>query len=302
GRGFATRLVKDALEKMRRDGVHVVMISGIRTLYDRAGCAIAGYCYEAVAERDKIKERSFVNVDVELDKGDKVQEYIRIYEGEGVRYIRPLEHFKILLSGSAWHASGIIYERYPYLVKINDSYLAYLVLHIAKNGSGLLVEYAGSRLAILSALSKIMMDHDVGSVRFKIPWWDEEMLVLSRKMGIKVAEMSTAINGTMRLLNVTEFLESIRPYLVERVGERAYELTIEETDNEKYVISYKDEKFVLNNPKELSWLIFGEPEYVNEVYRKFMPTREYRPIRGELADITRRAFPIPSLPYGLYYT
>jgi len=37
GRGFATRLVEDAMSKMRRDGVNIVMISGIRRLYDRAG-------------------------------------------------------------------------------------------------------------------------------------------------------------------------------------------------------------------------------------------------------------------------
>jgi len=301
-RGFATRLVEDAMNKMRKDGVNIVMISGIRRLYDRAGCAIAGLSYDVYIDQEDVAKIDDTEIEIELDKGNKVDEFIRIYEHESIRYVRPYEHFKTLLSGSAWHASGLIHERYPFLIRMNDEYLAYLIVHKSERSEGRLVEYSGLRTLILPALKKVMKEYGIRGISFKVPWWDFELLTLIRRAGLRISNKSTMINGTMRLLVVDDFLERIKPYIIERLGEYGLNLNIEEVDTDRYIISFKQEKIVLNNPKELAWIIFGIPEEINPRYHEFMPKRELMPKGGELRKVIEKIFPLPSLPYGLYYT
>ncbi|MCD6509860.1 MAG: GNAT family N-acetyltransferase [Thermoprotei archaeon] len=299
-RGLATKLMEDALKKMTRDGVNIVMVSGIRSLYDRAGCAIAGLSYDVTLKRDELRG---VHVDegkvkLVMDKGMRVLDFVRVYQREGVRYIRPFAHFKALLRGSAWRSRGRANVRLSFLIYDEGEVVGYVVVHKVQEGTeAQVVEYAGERRSVLYALKSITEAHGLSAIDLKIPAWDVEMLRAFRRCGLLIPTRTTRIAGTVRLLNIDETMRKLKPYLSERIEEDVWM----ERDGE-YVLRIGDESLKVGGEKELAWLFFGVPEKVHEAFRKFMPKGPIVPPSEGISRACERIFPIPLLPYGLYYT
>ncbi|HDD34401.1 MAG TPA: GNAT family N-acetyltransferase, partial [Thermofilaceae archaeon] len=290
GRGLATALLRDAFEKMRRDGVNIVMISGIRGLYDRAGCAIAGAGYEIELTRERLATLSTEGV--EVLEGGGPWEYAAIYQRECVRYVRPLRHLEKLFESRAWYV-GKPTRRIRLLVLEAGEPVGYLIVHVPEGGvAGRVVEYAGCREALVRALRAAVEAHGLEALKLKVPAWDVDMISALRRHGLELPHYTTPLADTVRLLNVEDAFDKLQPYFSERVDE---EVGVRAEDD-VYRVAVGCHEVVLRGPKELAWLVFGVPDRVPEAFRRFMAGVP------EIPEAFKSVFPIPLVPYGLYYT
>gem|GEM_PF-603610 len=330
GKGLASLLLADAMEKMKRDGVELVMVSGERSLYDKAGCAIAGGSYQGSFERDdalRSAQRLAQNGGPSLlvTEGGEPSSYVQIYEREPVRYVRPLDNWKKLLSGMAWQesGSGLHYARYAFLAEEGGKPLGYAIFHAAENGIGELVEYAGDREAVSACVTKGMISLGLRELRLTVSWWDLPALSKLKQIGVKFSPHTTQKQGTVKVLDPQGLLDAIRPLLVERAGEVADSLHLVKRskkpsakrgvdevsgmgsgigDQEEFALNLREETHEIGGAKELAWLFFGLPEEVEPDFQRFMPTRDFLPKKGLLGQVIKAALPIPYFAYGLYYT
>lgn len=289
-RGLATALLRDAFEKMRRDGVDIVMISGIRGLYDRAGCAIAGAGYDLELTRESLEALSAEGV--EAVEGGGAPEYATIYQRECVRYMRPLRHLEKLFESRAWYVERPT-RRIRVLVLEAGEPAGYLIVHVPDGGAvGRVVEYAGCREAVVRGLKAVAESQGLEALRLKVPAWDVGMISALRRHGLKLPHYTTPLADTVRLLNVEDAFERLQPYFRERTDE---EVSVS-VEDDVYRVAVGHYEITLRGPKELAWLVFGVPERVPEPFRRFMAGVPKAP------EAFRSVFPIPLVPYGLYYT
>lgn len=292
-KGLAGKILADSMERLHRDGVDFVIISGIRTLYDRNNCVMAGVSYQYNITGSNVDKLSAFPCEVTKFEMSRLDELIAIHQCESVRYFRSYEEFAALLSEKAYRRPK------TFLIELGGRSIAYVCMEVlqGKEDSGLVVEYAGSRVAIASALPKLLDLLRLKSITLSVPHHDFELLaVLSHLRKPK----SSHFGGTMRIINPEGFMRKLKPYLVSRYGGQAGKLTVNRT-GDKCVISFGGEGHILRNEKALTWLFFGQPEEVEDKYAHYL-----RPFRiqhkGELGRALALVFPLPTFLYGLNYT
>ena len=295
GKGLAGTLLSDCMRKLLLDGVDFVMISGIRSLYDRAGCAMAGraYPYELTAQRArKALKRPAMGCGIREFDPSQLDELIPIYEAEPVRYLRTREEFATLLGEEAFARPK------TFLLKCGGETAAYVCVETRWDEDALrIVEFAGSRAAIISAIPQLLKRLNVKALRLMVPHQDHELLGMLSPLGRP--RPSNAV-GTMRILNPKGLLEKLRPHLASLAGEHAAGLSFASIGGcPSFVLD--GERLALEDEKALTWLLFGQPEEVEERFHRFL--RPFSPqCGGELAGIISRALPLPTFLYGLNYT
>jgi len=87
-KGLAGMVLADCMRKLLLDGVDFVMVSGIRSLYDRNNCVMAGKVYQHDITRSNIEKLSTFQCNVSKYEPSRIGELIAIYQQEPVRYIR----------------------------------------------------------------------------------------------------------------------------------------------------------------------------------------------------------------------
>jgi len=280
-RGYASALVRDAIEKLRREEVSILMISGIRGLYRRAGCIPAGTLYEFIITKKSLDWIKNLKFDVLPITENLLPEVIRIYQREPVRYRRSLEEFKTLL------IDRILDESVPltaYMTLMNGKPIAYIATSALSNRPGEIWEYAGSRYAVLGAIFRLMEECGSELSRIQIPFHDYEMLSIMEMAGLKPSRVKSP--ASISIPNPNAFMESFRPYLEERVGEKSVQSLELMAEGSGFRLRVCGSEFNLRGITDMVRLFFGEPE-IN-------PQSDER---GFLAH----ALPIPTPIYGLNY-
>ena len=133
GRAFATRLLEDCIRKLNEDGVDIMLVSGGRGLYKRAGCVEAGRVHNFRISQDDLGKFSRQDIEVFPYEERNLADIMAIYQKEPVRFCRCREDFqKVLESGACMGKKTEIL-----MVCMADNFLGYLVVQIpteAKEG------------------------------------------------------------------------------------------------------------------------------------------------------------------------
>ena len=108
GRGYSSRILKDAGERMKEKGVNLCMISSNRNLYKQWGAGEIKNCrrYKILSEDTtlKIKIREYETADLpSLEK---------IYNAKVTRFIRSHEDFKRLIVSGTFPFGSTSYKKY----------------------------------------------------------------------------------------------------------------------------------------------------------------------------------------------
>ncbi|MGQ9514216.1 MAG: GNAT family N-acetyltransferase [Thermoproteota archaeon] len=291
-KGLAGMVLVDCFRKLLLDGIDFVMVSGIRDLYDRNNCVMAGkqYSYK-ITRKDAERLISFPCKVVKF-KESRLDELIAIYQSEPVRYFRSYEEFSTLLGKYTFRRPRV------FLIELGGRSVAYICIEIEDHGedSGWVVEYAGSRVSIASALPKLLDHLNLKCLTLPVPHHDFELIAALSKLR---KPKSSHFGGTMRIINPSAFFLKLRPYLESRLGEEASRLKIV-GGADKPVIALGDEKLEFKSEKELTWLFFGQPEKVEERFSSYL-----KPFiidqDGKLGKILNKVFPLPTFLYGLNY-
>ncbi|MEM2922097.1 MAG: GNAT family N-acetyltransferase, partial [Candidatus Bathyarchaeia archaeon] len=285
GRGYASSLVGDALSKMKRDGVDLVLISGDRNLYRRAGCFKAGKIYRYKIPAGKINLREDGISIVPYEKGC-LNDLVEIYLKEPVRYRRRIQDFKMLAE------RGLRCTDIPlriFMAKIEDKPLAYIATGLFPCENVPKVwEYAGSRSAVLSIIEHLFKITGSSIIEITVPFHEWELRGLLGEQGLDIPPLGAQAN--MSIINPQSFLEKAGPYLEERIGEnKLSKLRLDVTDEKiKMTLGVEEKAYIDSN--DLTFLFFGSPE-------QSQPKDDLKPI----LDFLDKAVPMPTPIYGMNF-
>ena len=154
-----------------------------------------------------------------------------------------------------------------------------------------LVEYAGSRPALLEAIPAWCDEFDVASIFVPVPAHDTELIELLNSLGAEATYENTG--GIIGILHFPRLCRRLMPMFEEIVGsEIAQRLTFRERDG-IYVIGLDNDEIVIDNAHDASRLIFGNPAGRDE--------RTEITAQGQLREVLEAIFPIPRPEYRLSY-
>ena len=213
GRGCASAILNQSLDRMLSAGAKVLIVSGNRGLYRRAHCLPAGRIYLGETRRaDWEQDRG--SIAVRRVPFDSWPLLAPLHQAEPVRFLRPAD----FLRGRCfwWDCHNLDL----WLMESNRQPIAYLAL--AREGINqpeapklMLWEYAGSRAALLDGLPALFRATGLQAIRLRVLGHDREFLHLLRQRG--VAMKPSPLPGTHRLLDLPGLMRTLRPYLAARL-------------------------------------------------------------------------------------
>jgi len=295
GRGLAGRLLSDCMRKLLADGVDFVMVSGIRGLYDRAGCVMAGKAYAFDMTGQNLEEALGglrLPFGIREYEPSRIGELIAIHETEPVRYLRAREDFTTLLDERTYARPK------TFMIELGGEAVAYVSIETmwGDEGACRIEEYAGSREAIIATVPQLLERLDLKALRIMVPHHDRELMGALARIE---RPRSSGFGGTMRVINPQGFLEKLKPHLVERIGESARGIAYTKK-GDRPAISLGHEVVEFWDERDLTWLLFGQPEVYEERFGQFMRPTSIK-FGGDLERKLADALPLPTFLYDLNY-
>ncbi len=285
GRGYATLLMQDSMEKIQADGGDVMMVSGGRGLYRRIDCADVGK--QAMA---RIEAGSMPPAPVEvtlrpITLPDDLDFMLQAYSRKTAHFVRSREMLTTLLGGAPGQREG-----QSNLIVLNDGApAAYLCLRWRRDHGVHVREYAGEPAAILDGLRAAMCENGLQRGGLSVGGWDKPLLDELARRGVSL-EWGGA-GGTFKILNPRRFLQTIRPLLVRRAGEAvANALSVEGTPDD-VTVRLGDQSLRVEG-QAVAQLFFGT-----------LDDREKAsyPASGPLRNALEKTLPLPVPMYEMNY-
>jgi len=214
GLGLATRLLDYCTRKLTAEGARLMLVSGMRGLYTRAGCVTAQDLAYIVLKPDDLETRAsrMNGLRVRLATEADIPLCARLYQAEPVHFVRRVEEFMEHFCQR---------EEFPqaedWVIEMGGHPVAYMFLsipweHWHEQDAGVreVFEYAGSRIALTGALPEIMARLGLRELRLLVPWQDVDLLQLLREQGI-TGEHAPLSWHTMRIVNFPGLMSACDP-------------------------------------------------------------------------------------------
>ena len=296
GLGLATRLLDYCTHKLVAEGARLMLISGTRNLYARAGCVAAQdfeYVQLTAGQLSNFQRGAldaFGKVSIRRATVADAPLCARLYQAEPVHFVRRVEEF-------AEHLSPL--EKYPgaedWVVEIRGRVVAFLFLavpweywHGPETSVREVVEYAGSRVALVDGLAQVMVQSKLAELRLFVPRQDRDLLQLLAAHGA-TGEAISLTGHTMSIVNFPGLMSDLRPYVKARLAQEQRRGLRFMQHGEHCAIVRGQEQLDLDTTA-ITPLVMG-PLY--------SPAVAAAP--GPLAEITSALFPLPSFLPGLNF-
>jgi hypothetical protein len=209
----------------------------------------------------------------------------RLYQAEAIRFVRRVEDFE----GHFRHR-----EEYPeaedWIIEVAGQPAAYLFLsvpweyiHRRNEGVREVFEYAGSRVALASALPILMAKQGLRELRLFVPFQDVDFGLLLRRQRT-TGERTPLPGHTMRIVDFPGLMADLRPYVEGRLAEGLHF----EQEGDVYAIAWGQERLELDGAA-MTRLVMGAPE------------GEVPACSEALSEVISTLFPLPSFLPGLNY-
>jgi len=305
GQGLSTHLLDYCVGKLTVEGARLTLISGMGGLYTRAGCVTAQE-FEYIVLRAQISGTGALEVRPATEADASL--CACLHQAEPVHFVRRVEEFAAHFQRS---------EEFPraedWMVEVVGVPVAYLFTmvpweywHGKEAGAREVVEYAGSRVALVGALARVMERLNLRELRLHVPWQDVDFLRLLREQGI-TGDPIPLLGHTMRVVNFPGLMSDLRPYLRARLTRglrrglrfeqeglalsQSPEQGEGEAGGDRYAIVRGRERLELDGAT-MTRLVMGIPaEMAPEVTIG----------SGALGEIIPALFPLPSFLPGLNY-
>jgi GNAT superfamily N-acetyltransferase len=287
GRGYATRILQHCIKRLDKEKARLMLVSGRRGLYIRAGCRRVGVGWHFNIPRAQAGKLPRGKVRLTGYRRGLETEAARLYAREPVRFHRPLEDCRLLLPTLKWDSKQMFF------IRKGSEYLAYVILRITQNKEkktiGRISESAGSRSALASSLSEIVSRYKLDELNFTVPEYDEDFLFALNNLSIK-GEKDFLVGHTTKIINFNRLMAEFLPYMETRIGQKAASAMEFGKADKGFFISLGRKRFVLPDEESLLNFVFGLPRL-----------KAHLPEDKELAQILKQIFPLPLVMPGLNY-
>ena len=290
GLGLATRLLDHCMHELRARGARIMLVSGTRCLYHRAGCTPAQSFEPIVLEPGSLESDS-TSVSIRPASVADAPLCARLYQGEPVHIERRVEEFQEHLE-----SDGCGPGEDNWIVEAEREPVGYVFLSVPwgrRREDGvrevlLQGEYAGSRVALLDALAQLMGRLDLKELWMAVAWQDADLRQMIWKRGIS-GESTTMFGHTMRIVDFPGLLADLKDYVGARMTAHQLRAVRFYQDGDRYAIVHGPHRMELDGAA-MTRLVLG-PASAMET-----KTPVPAPSPGEIAS---QLFPLPSFLPGL---
>jgi hypothetical protein len=294
GQGAGTELNTKIWDRLEKQGVDGIYISGGRGLYTRMGATHCGVFYGFEVKASALGGRGQgagggQSLQVRVGKPADAQALIALHAGEATSFERrPVEFDPALKFGCALLMPGK-----AWLIESKGRLLAYAIVGPAyqvpmklPSPNATLVDYAGSRAALLGALPLILKKEGFQTLDFQVAGSDRELLWLLESARIK-GNRGT-VHGTHMLVNPLRLWKRLEPYFSGRLGAGAGLPTLNRK-GKGFEIRWKGKTHRVPDLYLLSKVILGDDP---KAWKRLLPA-------GPFGEVLKQVFPIPFPIIGL---
>ncbi len=289
GKGYASTLLEKTISVCREEGVDYIMVSGYRNMYHRYGCRHVGKDWQFHVQADQAKDFDDSNLIVSQASTDDIDDLSAIYRRESVRWVRPSSDIGFGIDG--WVCNR---RAKTYLIQQRGRLVAFVVLEQTTKSDQKLscrvLDYAGERSAIIGVLGKFIQKQGLQKISIHVMGYDTVLKNLLQSHGLNGSQSS--LPGTIMLVNFEQLLRKMRPYFIERIGEKAVSGLVFKEVGDQYHVYYGGDRVVAESKGEVAELIFGTWSGTEEIILDQ---------GGQAGEVLRRCLPIPGVWYGVNY-
>lgn len=299
--GLAGRLLEHCTQRLVKEGARLMLISGDKGIYTRAGNVPQGkYIYFTIKAGQSHPWRPRP-ADLLLRRATGADALFcsQLYQAEPVHFVRQTADFLAALQdpmkNTFVHADQWIVERAGQAV-------TYIFLGFdwgEKPDTGIrhVGEYAGSRVALADAIPVLMTRDNLKELTWPVPWQDVELIQLLQDIGHR-GSPGPFDGHTLRIIDFPGFMADLRPVLRARLDAKILRgLRFEQqgpllggTGADRYIITRGSDRLELDGAA-MTHLVMGNAEaWAEPVHAP-----------GILAEVISALFPLPSFLPGLNY-
>ena len=255
-RGLATRTLHEAFRRFRRQGGHLLMISGRRDLYFRNGAREVGSFLRYVLERGAGSSGPDDALQLEKAGVGRASEFAWLHRLKPLRFLRPLDEWTLRMG------EGVCRNRLSEfcLARRDGEPTAYGIFRVEDNDGSrdcIVTEWGGRPRDALLAVSRRVRQEDWSRSVWTLYPHERHMADVLEQCGARF-EGCQAADGSLRIANFPALMEALRGYLAELVGRRSADaLEFGDSGGDVFSIALGDERARIEGYGKLAEVIFG---------------------------------------------
>lgn len=274
GNRYSSTILDYVEDKMLKDCVDVVCISGTRTLYTRRKCSIPKSFYKyTVYPLD-------LDIDFEVKEYDEchLNKMMEIYNQNSTRFLRTKYEFETLLESSTIPWGTYTYKKL--VITIDEEVIGYIVMRVIDEEKlygkvrEMYIEPSYAYQALRYVANKYNLEYVITFVHVKdyvnqLRDYDEK----------EIAPM----DGSLKIINFEAFTDKLRRYFEQYVDGKVINNMDFKKEEDKFVISFGDEKLaiddieklVIDDIDKLNRLFFEGYEVIEEELKELKVIKEF---------------------------
>jgi predicted N-acetyltransferase YhbS len=281
GRNYAGTLVEMAIRQCEEEGIHLLLVSGNRSLYRRNDCLEVGTVRTFLLLPENVeaatRDESPDGIAIPYEETRDLEEMLELMVAETTYYHRTKEQFKQLISNAAI-LSNYSKRQEIVVARADNKVKAYAVFGLSDHEddrTAEVIEFAGEDQAVLQLFRNLYSMYGVERLQVSI---GTDRPSLAEWLASAGGEFRTEpIPGTLRTVHLTGLWDALRPYMEARIGRETLErLTLSRLAN-GYRIALSGETYTVDRAGAVR-LIFDGPPMADE---------------SDLKMVLSRIFPIP---------
>lgn len=281
GKGLASQLMQDAVERSVAQGADIMLISNDLNLYRRMGARVCGRFPVVVLTAHQLYSQR--PLDIRPAAPEDIDDVIRVRQTMPTRYLLPREDLTALLR------CGLVMDNRSdwWIARHEGDPVGFGTVY--SNGVDVfLTDWAGRPCALTEA-AHFWAGHYQAET-FTHTAVERSAIPLAWRNSIKKEQH---FYGSVLVIHARRFLERARPYMEERIGADELNRLGIEAGEQTLTFQYGGESASFDHGGEIAELFFGVPG------RDVLAEKASRD--GALYPALSRIFPMPLVWYGIGY-
>ena len=288
GRGYAGACFAELVEHARALGCDVMLVSGSRSLYLRAGCRLVGIDFDVEMSRERAHDLCDDSIAVRRATPDDIPTMDALHRQEALHWDRRTVTWEDAFREQTWN---VRWGWEVWVASQDGVDVGYFAADVPRDRERVAraTEFAGNRELVTKAFAAYAWAQRDGGIVWKLSGADEAGRRVAEDSELAVAPAMSL--GTVLVTNLPQLMERLRPYLARRIGDAAASALRFAEHGDGASVTLGAESLHLPSAPCVAQFGFG--------------TREERPTppptSGRLGEVYRAAFPVPTPEYGLNF-